>query len=378
MVRHHYDVLVVGAGPAGALAARQVALRGASVLLVDKARFPRPKVCGCCINRQALSTLQQVGIKDVCGPLGANPINRLILASGGRTATVALPRGAALSRAAFDHALVEQATVRGVDFADRCCASLASLGHTWHRVGLRRSANGPQTRQIYCRVILVADGLGGRFLRDLDVFAASTRPGGRMGLAAVVAPAPQWLRGGTIYMACGAGGYVGFVRLEDGSFNAAAALDPAFLQAAGRPGPAVDAILHQAGWPRTEGVAEWRGTPTLTRQRRCLAADRIFVIGDAAGYVEPFTGEGIAWALRCGAAVADVAVAAVTRWQPQLADVWTNRYRRLVHRHQRVCRWVAAVLRRPRLCGAIVAQLDTKPWLAQPVVKKITAPVPTP
>ena len=56
-----FDALVIGAGPAGAVAARELARRGASVLLVDKSRFPRPKVCGCCVNGAAVGTLKRHG-----------------------------------------------------------------------------------------------------------------------------------------------------------------------------------------------------------------------------------------------------------------------------------------------------------------------------
>ncbi len=56
-----WDVIVVGAGLAGSLAARQLALAGARVLLLDRATFPRWKVCGCCFNPHAQSALAAVG-----------------------------------------------------------------------------------------------------------------------------------------------------------------------------------------------------------------------------------------------------------------------------------------------------------------------------
>ena len=57
-----WDVVVVGAGPAGSMAALEIARRGPSVLLVDKARFPRYRVCGCCLNGRALSLLGSAGL----------------------------------------------------------------------------------------------------------------------------------------------------------------------------------------------------------------------------------------------------------------------------------------------------------------------------
>ena len=65
-----WDCVVIGAGPAGALAAREVARRGASVLLLDRAAFPRYKVCGCCLNPRSLGVLDRVGLGHLVGQLG--------------------------------------------------------------------------------------------------------------------------------------------------------------------------------------------------------------------------------------------------------------------------------------------------------------------
>src|SRR5262249_1926756 len=70
-----WDVLVVGAGPAGTMAARELAQRGAAVLLVDRAAFPRWKVCGCCLNHRALSTLEAAGLGEMVRRCGAVPLD---------------------------------------------------------------------------------------------------------------------------------------------------------------------------------------------------------------------------------------------------------------------------------------------------------------
>ena len=103
-------------------------------------------------------------------------------------------------------------------------------------------------------------------------------------------------------MAVGKGGYVGLVRVEDGGLNAAAAFERRFLRVCGGPAGAASRILSGSGFPAVSafGEAEWRGTVALTRTTRPVAADRVFLIGDATGYVEPFTGEGMAWALDVG------------------------------------------------------------------------------
>ena len=99
--RRLWDAAVVGAGPAGAMAARELARRGAAVLLVDRARFPRYKVCGGCLNPRAVRVLQRAGLGELVGRLGAVPLTTLRLAARGAHADIPLPPGAGLSREGF-------------------------------------------------------------------------------------------------------------------------------------------------------------------------------------------------------------------------------------------------------------------------------------
>ena len=64
-----WDAIVIGAGPAGALAAHQLAVAGVSVLLVERKSFPRYKVCGACVNQRAIKTLQRSGLADAIDAL---------------------------------------------------------------------------------------------------------------------------------------------------------------------------------------------------------------------------------------------------------------------------------------------------------------------
>ena len=76
-------------------------------------------------------------------------------------------------------------------------------------------------------------------------------------------------------------------------------------------------------------MRHWQGTAGLTRQTQPLAEERLFLLGDAAGYVEPFTGEGIAWALASAQAVAPLARRAMERWDPQIARDWSVLHRQI-------------------------------------------------
>ena len=115
------------------------------------------------------------------------------------------------------------------------------------------------------------------------------------------------------------------VRVEDGSLNVAAAFEPASFGAGARRGWRRRRSFAEAGFPPIAGLEDASlardGRPHAAT--RPLAQDRLFLLGDAAGYVEPFTGEGIAWALASGQAVAPLASQAMERWDPQLARAWS-------------------------------------------------------
>lgn len=362
-----WEVVVVGAGPAGALAARELARRGTKVLLVDKASFPRWKVCGCCLNGRALAVLKAAGLGDLVQSLAAVPLQQTWLASRGRRALVPLPAGMALSREAFDAALVTAAVAAGAAFLPRTRATLGRTETHLRTVMLRQDAHQVEGT---AQVVLAADGLGGRFGEPESKEAPPGRDS-RLGAGTIAENSPPFYCPGTIFMACGSGGYVGLVRLEDGRLDVAAAFDPTMVKRA-RLGEAAAAILREAGLPPVPGLTDlpWRGTPRLTWRAPRLAAHRLFVLGDAASYVEPFTGEGIAWALAAGTAVAPLAVRAARQWQPGLAREWSAAYYQTVVSRQMACRVMAAVLRRPALTATLIGILSWAPALATPLLRR--------
>lgn len=370
--RRVWDVAVVGAGPAGALAAYGLARRGAAVLLVDQATFPRWKVCGCCLNDRALFTLRTVGLGELPARWGARPLKEMRLAARNQSACIPL-RGVALSRGALDAALVQAAVQAGTVFLPGTHATLGEETGLCRSLLLRgKGAAMP----VPARLVLAADGLGGKLLARAGLDRASPEPGARIGAGAIVEEVPSFYEEGKVFMACGPGGYLGLVRLEDGRLNLAAALDAALVRAVGNPGRAAYLLLKEVDWPIPPRLQEavWRGTPALSRQPTRLAAPRVFVIGDAAGYVEPFTGEGMAWALASGAAVVPLALQATYAWRPEWAAAWTTLHRRILGRRL-ACRIAAAVLRHPLLARALIALLATAPALASPVLRHLNSPL---
>jgi 2-polyprenyl-6-methoxyphenol hydroxylase-like FAD-dependent oxidoreductase len=181
-------------------------------------------------------------------------------------------------------------------------------------------------------------------------------------------------------MAAGRRGYVGLVRVEDHSLNIAAAFDADFVRSRGSPALAAAAILDEAGFPPVPALdsAEWRGTPALTRRARPLGDERLFLLGDAAGYVEPFTGEGMAWAIASGLALAPIALRAISGWTPASIREWTSVHRRIVGRRQLVCRAASLALRRPWLMPLAFATLARWPGASGYVLRRLNAPSPLP
>jgi flavin-dependent dehydrogenase len=112
----------------------------------------------------------------------------------------------------------------------------------------------------------------------------------------------------------------------------------------------------------------------LTRRASCLALERVLVVGDAAGYVEPFTGEGIAWAIESAIALAPVAHRAVCQWQPSLGLEWARIHYNTIARRQVICRVMSRMLRHPVLCGMFVHILSQAPSMAAPLIRRVHTP----
>jgi flavin-dependent dehydrogenase len=406
--RDLWDAVVVGAGPAGSLAARQLARSGLSVLLVDRQRFPRWKVCGGCLNPSTVKTLEEAGLGTLLSDLSAVPLNELRIAAWSRQASVQLEGSAALSRSAFDAGLLTAAIEAGAEFLPGAPASLDPSFHEnpasarRPEPGLEQGArisepgqkqdarilhlrSGSERASITARVVVAADGLNGALLSSAGEGGGEgagegagewRAPAARVGAGAAVLECPDFYTPGTIFMAVGAGGYVGLVRLEDHSLNLAAAFDRDFVRHAGGVGHAAAAVVKEAGFPDIDGIETlaWKGTVPLTRRPATRAIERVFAIGDAAGYVEPFTGEGMAWALAGAMAVSPFVRSAARSWDPALMAMWDETYRETVGRAQSTCALVARMLRHPIAVRSVVALLAKMPAFARPVARRIGRP----
>jgi len=302
----------------------------------------------------------------------------------------------ALSRGALDSALVEAAKREGVLFVPGARARLEKVTPEAARlqVGLPGGAV-----EISARVVVAADGLrSGILARAGD--ASPGRDGGsrvrgrgsrdgrvgsgvkseKIGVGALFEEGSSGYEAGIIHMAVGEEGYVGLARTEDGHLNLGAAVRAAAVGRERSPAEVVSRILRQASFPALEGepLEGWRGTPGLSYHPPRLGGERVFAVGDAAGYVEPFTGEGMSWAMGGALALAPIVHRAVVdEWRPNALEEWHEAYGRTVGRAQRVCRGVAWTLNRPSLSRTALRLLKTVPRAAAPFVAGAAAPPPT-
>jgi len=345
-------------------------------LLVEKREYPRWKVCGCCLNAQAQAVLAAVGQGQLIDAQGGVPLRRLQLGHRGQRASLALPDGRALSRERFDQALVEAAIAAGACFQASTTARLGPADASGRTVTLQeRGSSQPQT--VRAQVVLVAAGLAQRCIPASEAGAPIIQRHSRIGAGCVLPDAAAAYPAGSIHMAIGRAGYVGLVRREDGQLNLAAAFDRQALHSAtpGKNGAALAAraVLSSAGLPIPVGLeqARWQVTPALSRRAAVVAGERFLVLGDAAGYVEPFTGEGMAWALTAGAAAAPLALAGLDGWSPALERRWQRELQLRIGRRQRLCRGLALLLRQPGATALAFGLSQHLPALAEQLVAQL-------
>lgn len=371
------DIAVIGAGVAGAMAALKLARRGRRVLLIEKAQLPRDKVCGCCLNADAVAELRNEGLGDLLDT--ATPLHHADLLAAGRSATLRLPEGVVLSRRALDNTLVQRAANAGCTVRDRAVGRVISA--TPDRVQVALTAGG-KTQTINAKLTLVADGLAGSALADHALFTRSVKPRSKRGYGTHLRADQHQHPAGRITMRCGRHGYVGAVVLENGSLDLAAALDPKFVKQCKGIAAAIERTADQAGSPLPIGLPldalPWKATAELTgsRPHRWSAQlPGVLLLGDTAGYVEPFTGEGMAWALRGASAIIDTAEQIVDHgWTDNAGAAWNRSYQQQVAKRQWRCRAVAALLRRPRLTSGVVRLLGGLPRVTRHRLDALLAP----
>ena len=289
------DVLVVGAGPAGSSAAYRLAAAGARVLVLEKSEMPRFKLCGGAVSRQALDFLDF----PVPENLPDSECRGVRIHYTGRTAEFRCDERVAIlvSRSRFDHFLLEQAlargasveftTVRNLEVSPDCVTAWTSRDSA--RAAARSSRAERPVSANHVRPRDREDQFGYCFeqideRRDPDPF---TRLGGLADVHFGVAGFGYgWIFPHGDHYSVGVGS------LRSKFPDSRGVMRRFWTEACGLP----EEGLRPKGWPIPRGGI-----------RRRLAAERMILAGDAAGFVDAFTGEGIAHAIRSGQQAAEIA-----------------------------------------------------------------------
>ena len=276
--------------------------------------------------------------------------------------------GFAVDRAQLDHELVRQAENLGVRFLSPATAKLSDR----HPEGRYVDVVADHEKQTYsAKAVVIASGLGNRVANAYQRFQQTIAAHSRVGVEAIFDTFPDDYQPGVLSMAIGDHGYVGLTHIGNQRLHVAAAVDRSTLQKLG-PQATVDSLMRQSGAPMlTQTDVAWKGTPPLSATADSTAADRVFLVGDAAGYVEPFTGEGVRWALECGIGVAPFIESAVGLWDEQIADDYQHWYRRTIQSQQKLCRQLSAGLKQPILRWAAHQALRLRPSLANSIIKRL-------
>ena len=390
-----WDLAVVGAGVAGAVVAGLGAKAGWKTLLVEKEPWPRQKVCGCCLNERGIGVLKRCGILPYLPANDCVPLKQMELIGRRSRAAIALPGGSVISRSGLDGAVAAWAQDQGAFFLPETLARpQADAGGRFVGTLLESRAT---SASIKSRFLVGAWGIAGNAAKWNAALTTRVQPSSHMGAGTILPrESNSALPMGTLLMAVGKEGYAGVVRLGDGSLDVAAALDAKLVRKAGGPGQLVRELLQKTDPSLAEACAQapWKGTPPLTRRAGKISSGRILLVGDAIGYVEPFTGEGMTWGLVGGEALAQVLT---NRVNPQAgltrsdkrgetsmdADddraidrihlAWKAAYRSRIEQRQGTCRALSAALRLPVLTELGISSLRFFPgagtrlarWLAR-------------
>ncbi len=306
------DVLIAGAGPAGAIAARALALRGARVLLVDRETFPRDKLCGDTLNPGAVKLLAGIGLAGGVLDTGL-PIAGMRV-TGPASSVVAHYkdgcRGVSLLRRELDHWLVEQAIAAGARFEPGLVAQSALTIESQQTTAVRglvlRDRAGVVTR-MPASVTIAADGRRSAVARSvgLGTHPASPRRWAYGAYFRADAPAGSEVFG---EMHVRSGWYAGVVPVPGNLLNVCVVVDQP--EAGSQP---LDLIRRCLAKDRElarrfggrEPVAPVSILGPLAVDSRSAGVPGLFTAGDAAGFVDPMTGDGLNLAMRGALLAAD-------------------------------------------------------------------------
>jgi flavin-dependent dehydrogenase len=376
------DVLIAGAGPAGSATAALLARSGLSVLVVDRAAFPRDKACSEYMSPEAVRILARLGVVETLERAGAFPLEGMKV-TGPRGATAhgkfALgghhpfrPTGLSISRRILDNELLAAARASGVAVLERTCVEELLYEQGGVTGAVVRDHTG-QRHSLRARLTVGADGLRSVVARRLGRRKYGTPR--RMAFVAHVARVSGMGPSAELHFREDA--YLGLNQIGHDQTNVALVV------------PSERAAGARGGVERffTETLTEFPGVrervqagevvrPVLATGPFAVWSAKVIapgalLVGDAADFFDPATGDGIYCALRGAELVAETAAAALSHPGPVTVDrlaQYPRMRRRVFSGKWMIDRMIDYALRFPRLFDRGVSRLGRREGMAHTVI----------
>jgi geranylgeranyl reductase family protein len=355
-----FDVAIVGGGPAGSSCAAFCAIAGLQSLVLDREKFPREKVCGDCLNPSCWPVLERLELAQRLRDLPHSKLSSVaFIAIDGCEVIVDLASGPdceiSVKRSLFDDLLLKRACELGADVHEQNTVTGLSRNDAWKI----ETASG---QTFHARILIGADGRNSTVAHLRNLLPRPARE--RVALQAHI-PLPRNF-GDRIVLQFLHEGYSGQAPVNESQLN---------LCLVGTP----PTILKLRRWaegqfqlPADQG---WRTITPLTRSPVPSVHENLFFIGDAARVVEPFTGEGIYYALRSGELAANAIAKIVHGENRQLAlRNFTRAYSGMYRGRLWINRLSRAAVLRPQLGSFFVHAARIDPSILKLLTAKIVSP----
>jgi geranylgeranyl reductase family protein len=351
----HADAVVIGAGPAGSAIGYFLAQAGRDVVVCEKGHFPRDKVCGDGLTPRAVASLQRLGLTEEAEgiPAGWDRQEGLRMYGGGVTLDLPWPElegwpahSVTATRSLFDETLARNAEKAGARLWEGCeVTGPVYLTASQQRVaGVTYRRDNGATGTVRAPVVIAADGGSSRFGVALGLNRDQNRPMGVAIRAYYDSPrADSGMMEGFLELTRGGEllpGYGWIFPLDDGRVNVGWGLLNTSKEFRGiNYRKTLDEWV--ADFPPEWGISAERmvGKPRsaplpMAHNRKPAVHKGAVLIGDAAGMVNPFNGEGISYAIEAGAFAAEAADAALTArsdaplhtYEREVAKEWGGYY----------------------------------------------------
>jgi flavin-dependent dehydrogenase len=400
-----HDVLIVGAGPAGAIAGIVLARAGARVRLVDRADFPRDKLCGDTVNPGTLARLRALGIGGAVEAHGLRVDGMLVTGERGAAIQGVYPNGLsgrAILRRDLDWLLLEAAVTAGCEFEPHVAVREAIVDGA-RVAGARAGANG-STRDLRARLTVAADGRRSTLAFGLGLarhpeqprrwaigayFEGVRRPSDGCLPTDDTAENAEHAEKSTLRSprAPGSDGVVGEMHVRRGRYIGVAPVPGGVTNVClVRPSHAADGDLRDPAALLTEELARdetlrdrFAGARLVTTpvvlgplavDVRLAAIDGLLLAGDAAGFIDPITGDGLRFAVRGGELAAAAALDALTHgWKGVHAQLAAMR-RREFGGKWRFNRALRTLVASPRGVSAAAATATFAPGVVRAIIAR--------